>query len=96
MNLLFKALGDQTRRDILEMLRKKDMSAGDIADAFPISKPSISYHLDLLKQANLVVALKKGHTSFIRSTRLNLTKSSHGCSNLPAPTCHVIRKEKNE
>ena len=64
MNLLFKALGDQTRRDILEMLRKKDMSAGDIADAFPISKPSISYHLDLLKQANLVVALKKGQYVF--------------------------------
>ncbi len=60
MNVLFKALGDKTRRDILDMLRKKDMSAGEIADAFNISKPSISYHLDLLRQANLVVSIKKG------------------------------------
>ncbi|HZV13348.1 MAG TPA: autorepressor SdpR family transcription factor [Candidatus Kapabacteria bacterium] len=60
MNVLFKALGDKTRRDILQMLRKKDMSAGEIADAFNISKPSISYHLDLLRQANLVVSVKKG------------------------------------
>ena len=60
MNVLFKALSDKTRRDILDMLRKKDMSAGEIAEAFNISKPSISYHLDLLRQANLVVSIKKG------------------------------------
>ena len=47
MNTLFKALNDQTRREILEMLQKKDMTAGDIADRFNISKPSISHHLDL-------------------------------------------------
>ena len=60
MNILFKALNDQTRREILEMLRKKDMTAGDIADRFDISKPSISHHLDLLKQAGLVEASKNG------------------------------------
>jgi DNA-binding transcriptional ArsR family regulator len=60
MNILFKALNDQTRREILEMLRKKDMTAGDIADRFNISKPSISHHLDLLKQAGLVEASKNG------------------------------------
>lgn len=60
MNTLFKALNDQTRRDILEMLQKKDMTAGDIADRFNISKPSISHHLDLLKQAGLVEASKNG------------------------------------
>ncbi len=60
MNILFKALNDTTRRSILEMLKEKDMTAGEIADQFNISKPSISHHLDLLKQANLVVAVKEG------------------------------------
>jgi ArsR family transcriptional regulator len=70
MNIVFKALDDPTRRKILEMLRKQDMTAGDIADEFHISKPSISHHLDLLRQANLVVSIKEGQ--FIRYS-LNTT-----------------------
>ena len=49
MNTLFKALNDPTRREILEMLKEGDLTAGQIADKFHISKPSISHHLDLLK-----------------------------------------------
>lgn len=60
MNILFKALNDQTRREILEMLREGDKTAGEIADQFNISKPSISHHLDLLKQAGLVESVKEG------------------------------------
>ncbi len=60
LNSLFKALNDPTRRAILELLKEKDMTAGDIADQFNISKPSISHHLDLLKQADLVIAEKEG------------------------------------
>jgi ArsR family transcriptional regulator len=60
MNLLFKALNDPTRREILELLGKGDLSAGDIADQFAMSKPSISHHLDLLRQAGLVESVKKG------------------------------------
>ncbi len=60
MNVLFKALNDQTRRDILELLKKRDMTAGEIADAFDFSKPTISHHLDLLKQAGLVDSVKQG------------------------------------
>ncbi len=60
MNALFKALNDHTRRDILELLRESDMTAGDIADKFDMTKPSISHHLSLLKQANLVVDIRKG------------------------------------
>ena len=60
MNAIFKALNDETRRDILELLRKQEMTAGDIADQFHISKPSISHHLDLLRQADLVSSKKKG------------------------------------
>lgn len=60
MNILFKALNDATRRQILEMLQKKDLTAGEIADKFHISFPSISHHLDLLKQAQLVTTKKEG------------------------------------
>ena len=60
MNLLFKALNDETRRQILELLKKSDLTAGEISDHFNISKPSISHHLDLLKQAGLVDAEKQG------------------------------------
>ena len=60
VNIIFKALNDPTRREILELLQKKDMTAGDIADQFHISKPSISHHLDLLRQAGLVVSVKEG------------------------------------
>jgi len=60
MNNIFKALNDETRRGILELLRRQDMTAGEIADAFDISKPSISHHLDILKRADLISSEKKG------------------------------------
>ena len=60
MNSLFKALNDPTRREILELLKEKDLTAGEIAAQFNISKPSISHHLDLLRQAGLVVSVKEG------------------------------------
>jgi len=60
LNLVFKALNDKTRRDILELLRKKEMSAGEIADKFSISAPSISHHLEILKRAQLIESEKKG------------------------------------
>ena len=60
MNNLLHALSDPTRRSILDMLKKKDLTAGEIADGFDMSKPSISHHLDILKRANLVVAEKQG------------------------------------
>jgi len=60
MNSLFKALNDPTRREILEMLKDGDMTAGDIADRFNMTKPSISHHLTLLKQADLVIDIRKG------------------------------------
>lgn len=60
MNSIFKALNDETRREILDLLKVKDLSAGEIADYFNISKPSISHHLDILKQADLISSEKKG------------------------------------
>jgi len=60
MDLLFKALNDPTRREILKLLKQKDLNAGEIADAFNISKPSISHHLEILKNADLVSSEKQG------------------------------------
>jgi ArsR family transcriptional regulator len=60
MNAIFKALNDVTRREILELLKEKDLTAGDIAASFDMSKPSISHHLDILKRADLIASEKKG------------------------------------
>ncbi|MFZ9388345.1 MAG: autorepressor SdpR family transcription factor [Chitinophagaceae bacterium] len=60
MNIVFKALNDPTRREILQLLQERDMTAGEIVEKFNISGPSISHHLDLLKQAKLVLAEKEG------------------------------------
>jgi DNA-binding transcriptional ArsR family regulator len=64
MNSVFKALNDPTRREILELLQEKDLTAGEIANQFNISFPSISHHLDILKQAKLVIAEKEGQYVF--------------------------------
>jgi DNA-binding transcriptional ArsR family regulator len=60
LNIIFKALNDATRREILDLLKEKNLTAGEIANQFNISKPSISHHLDLLRQAGLVVSVKEG------------------------------------
>ncbi len=62
MESLFKALADPTRRRILELLKNGSLTAGDIADAFDIGKPSISHHLNVLKAADLVQAEREGQT----------------------------------
>ena len=60
MNNVFKALADPTRRKILELLSNRDMNAGEIADYFNISKPSISHHLSILKNAELILDTRQG------------------------------------
>lgn len=60
MNDAFKALADPTRRKILELLSEEDKNAGEIAEYFNISKPSISHHLNILKNAGLVTDERQG------------------------------------
>lgn len=60
MNEAFKALADPTRRQIITLLKDKDMTAGDIADHFNMTKPSISHHLNGLKQAKLILDERRG------------------------------------
>lgn len=57
---MFKALADPTRRKILELLKERDLTAGEISEYFNMTKPSISNHLKILKQADLVQDEKRG------------------------------------
>ena len=62
MNAVFKALADPTRRKVLELLRQRPMTAGELADHFPVSRPTMSAHFAVLREADLVDALKIGTT----------------------------------
>ena len=57
----FHALASPYRREIIKLLKWKNLSAGEIADHFDISQPSISRHLDILKQAEIVTAERKAN-----------------------------------
>ncbi|MEM7083991.1 MAG: autorepressor SdpR family transcription factor [Pseudomonadota bacterium] len=57
---VFKALADPTRRDILVLLQRGSLTAGDIAGHFTISKASLSHHFNLLKNADLVRTERRG------------------------------------
>ncbi|WP_152446396.1 autorepressor SdpR family transcription factor [Bacillus sp. THAF10] len=60
MNGLFKALSDENRRKMLDLLKNGDLTAGDIAEHFDMSKAGVSQHLSVLKNADLVFAIKRG------------------------------------
>jgi DNA-binding transcriptional ArsR family regulator len=62
MNKVFEALAHPVRRDILKLLRKRAMCAGDIAEHFPIAKPTLSGHFTVLKNADLVTTQRQGTT----------------------------------
>jgi len=62
MQLVFRALADPTRRKVLQLLKQRPMSAGEIADHFPIGKPTLSAHFAILREAGLVGSEKAGKT----------------------------------
>ena len=62
MNKVFKALSDSTRRRVLELLRKRPMTAGELAEEFVVSKSTMSAHFAVLREADLIEAEKTGTT----------------------------------
>lgn len=60
MNLVFKALADPTRREILRQLAKGEQSAGELADRFDMTKPTVSHHFTVLKDADLIRSRRDG------------------------------------
>ncbi len=70
MNRVYQALSDPTRRRILELLRDRDMTAGELAEHFPLAKPTLSGHFAVLKEAGLIQGDKNGTTI---TYRVNVT-----------------------
>lgn len=71
MNAIFRALADPTRREILELLRSGALSSGEIAEHFPTSWPTISRHLSVLRDAELILAERNGqHIHYELNTTL--------------------------
>ncbi len=66
MNLVFKALADPTRRTVLQLLRRRPMTAGEIAKHFAVSKPTMSAHFAILREADLIDGEKVGKTIVYR------------------------------
>jgi len=64
LNEFFKALGDPTRRKIIQLLRERDRTPSEILEKIKISQPTLSHHLDILKRANLIDGEREGQ--FIR------------------------------
>ena len=70
MDKVFKALGDPTRRRILQLLREREMTAGEISECFALAKPTLSGHFNVLREAELVMSEKTGT---IITYRLNVS-----------------------
>ena len=66
MNKVFKALSDPTRRRVLQLLRERPMSAGELSDQFVVSKPTMSAHFAVLQEAGLIEAEKIGRSIVYR------------------------------
>src|SRR5687768_1910013 len=62
MSTVFKALSDPTRRKVLELLQQRPMTAGELADHFPVSRPTMSAHFAVLREADLIESTKVGTT----------------------------------
>ncbi len=91
MSSVFKALSDPTRRRVLQMLRQGPMSAGEISDRFEVSKPTMSAHFAVLKEADLIHAEKAGKSilyhlklSVLEEALLGFVHSFDGGAEAPA------------
>ena len=59
---VYKAIADPTRRKIMQLLRERDLTAGELADHFEFSKPTLSRHFSVLREADLIQGTKEGTT----------------------------------
>lgn len=75
MNAVFKALADPTRRKVLELLRQRPMTAGELSEHFPVSRPTMSAHFAVLREADLIEADKIG-TSVIYRLQLSVLEDA--------------------
>jgi ArsR family transcriptional regulator len=90
MNEAFQALGDPTRREILRLLRARDMTAGAIAERFPLARSTLSGHFNVLKHAGLIIAEKHG-TTVVYSLNLSVVDETVAAV---LDLFNVVRKRK--
>ena len=93
MDKIFEALSSQVRRKILAYLSAADMTAGEIADRFDISKPSVSKHLSVLENAGLIAGEKKGQFIHYSLVRESLVNTLNGFVQEVCPVARPLRKE---
>jgi DNA-binding transcriptional ArsR family regulator len=75
MNKVFRALADPTRRRVLQLLRQRPMTAGELSDQFAVSKPTMSAHFSVLREAGLIDAGKHG-TSITYRLKLSVLEDA--------------------
>ena len=93
MEKVFQALSSTVRRKILAYLSTSSMTAGEIAERFEISKPSLSKHLSILEGAGLIASERKGqfiHYSLIKD---NLVNTLHGFTQEICPVAAPLKRE---
>jgi DNA-binding transcriptional ArsR family regulator len=91
---VFKALADPTRRQILQYLRAGELAAGDIASRFPISGPSISRHLSILKSAGLVTERRDANRILYSIVEERLANCVGGFLSAVCPDQIVLRRRR--
>jgi len=93
---VFRALADSTRRQILQDLREGELTAGDIASRFPISGPSISRHLTVLKAAGLVEERRESNRIFYSLVEERLANAVGNFLSNVCPEQVVIRHKRKK
>lgn len=93
MQLVFEALSSTVRRKILAYLAKAELTAGEIAARFDISKPAVSQHLGVLENAGLVESEKRGQYVHYRLVRDNLVNTLNGFVQEVCPVSRPLKKE---
>ncbi len=93
MDKIFEALASTPRRKILAYLTETELSAGEIAERFDMTKPSLSKHLRILESAGLVVGEKRGQFIFYRLQSENLANTLVSFVQTVCPVSHGLKKE---
>ncbi|MBD8679805.1 metalloregulator ArsR/SmtB family transcription factor [Sphingomonas sp. CFBP 13720] len=96
MQRVFEALSSSVRRQMLAYLAHSELSAGDIASRFAMSRPSISQHLTILENAGLVRSDKRGQFVFYRLVPESLTNTLHGFVQEICPVARPLKRESME
>lgn len=93
MQKVFEALASVPRRKILAYLAHAELSAGDIASRFAMSKPAVSQHLSVLQNAGLVESDKRGQFVFYRLVPDRLANTLHGYVQEVCPVSRPLKRE---